>query len=125
MKSQKTSDPKAVTKAIEHAWTTLKSRDLDVEKTTVDLTASLTVSGGAASRGRLGPQNVADADRSYLEGYLEGYLECSSAPVTVQRVRRYQAALNRHYSSGRHDDDKIANALQAVRIPLSKNKPTE
>lgn len=56
------------------------------------------------------PSNLVSMDR----GYLEGYLECSSAPVRVQLVHRYQTAINQHYASGRHSHDKVADVLNAL-----------
>ena len=47
-------------------------------------------------------------------GY-EGHLG-ASPPVTAHTVHRYQTAIDRHFASGRHDHDKIANVL----LPLLK-----
>lgn len=110
--TERNADPDAVTKAIEYAWTTLKSRD---------------TRGGEFYSGPHGyldgewwgeytdswPSNVAEMDR----GYVEGYLECSSTPVTVQTVRRYQTAINQHYASGLHSHDKIADVLHPLLKP--------
>jgi len=110
MESQKTSDPNAVTKAIEHAWMSLKSRDIQGGENYGGPHGFLDGEWWGGFEGRPWPPNLADADR----GYLEGYLECSSAPVTAQAVSRYQAVLNRHYASGRYEHDKIADVLKRL-----------
>jgi hypothetical protein len=114
MKSQKTSDPKAVTKAIEHAWKTLKPQVID--KSAEVYAGAHGFLDGEWWGGFDGhwPLGLADQNR----GYLEGYIECASPPVTVQTVRRYQTTINRHYASGHHSHDKVANVLQSF-LPLS------
>jgi hypothetical protein len=111
MDSQKTSDPNAVTKAVEHAWKTLKPQAVDKSaEVYAGPHGYLDGEWWGGFEGRPRPSHVADADR----GYLEGYLECSSPPVTLQDVRRYQTILNQHYVSGHHTHDKIANVLQPL-----------
>lgn len=108
----KASDPDAVTKAIEQAWSTLSSRDSRAGENYTERHGYLDGEWWGGFPGAW-PPNLADADR----GYLEGYLECASAPVTGQAVRRYQKAINQHYASGRHDHDKIADVLQRLLNP--------
>jgi hypothetical protein len=110
MESQKMNDPNAVTKAIEQAWTTLKSSDIRGGENYGRPRGCLDGEWWGGFEGKPWPPNLADDDG----GYLEGYLECSSAPVTAQAVHRYQAALNRHYASGRYEHDKIADVLQGL-----------
>lgn len=108
--SQKPDAPKTVPAAIKVAWASLKSEKIP---------PGAEVFGGphgyldgewwGGFRGPW-PSELASSDR----GYLEGYLECSSVPVTVQAVRRYQVAINQHYASGRHSQDKIADVLQRL-----------
>jgi hypothetical protein len=108
--SQKQITPNAVTVAIKLSLTAMKPRKI--------------LKGGEVFTGPHGfldggwwggfegpwPPNVTDEDR----GYLEGYLECSSPPVTIQAVGRYQAAINQHYASGKYEHDKIADVLQRI-----------
>lgn len=108
----KSSDPDVVTKAIEHAWTTLRARDTRGGENYSGPHGYLDGEWWGSFQGPW-PSNIADADR----GYLEGYLECSSPPVTVKVVRRYQVSLNQHYASGRHDHDKIADVLKRLLKP--------
>lgn len=105
----KSGESDVVTKAIENAWTTLKSRDTRGGESYSGPHGYLDGEWWGSFQGPW-PSSVADADR----GYLEGYLDCASAPVMVQAVRRYQAAINQHYASGRHDHDKIADVLQRL-----------
>ena len=118
MRSQKASDPNAVTTAIEHAWRTLKSRDIQGGKNYGGPHGLLDGEWWGGFEGRPWPPNVVDADR----GYLEGYLECSSAPVTVTMLRRYQAFLNQHFASGRYEHDKLADVLKS--FPKSNLRTT-
>ena len=113
MKSQKTSDPKAVTEAIEHAWKTLKPQEIDKSAEVYAGPHGFLDGESWGEFPGAWPRNLAAADR----GYLEGYLECASAPVTVRAVRRYQTAINQHYASGRHSHDKIADVLQRLMKP--------
>jgi hypothetical protein len=117
--SQKPKTPDAVTVAIHLAWKTMKSQK--IEKGAEVFTGPHGFLDGEWWGEFTGPwpSDVATMDR----GYLEGYLECSSAPVTIQAVRRYQAALNRHYGSGHHSHDKIADVLQRLlKPPVSSQK---
>jgi len=106
------SDPDVVTKAIEHAWTNLKSRDTRGGENYSGPHRYLDGEWWGSFSGEW-PSNIAATDR----GYLEGYLACASSPVRVKAVRRYQAAINQHYASGRHDHDKVADVLQRLLKP--------
>jgi hypothetical protein len=110
MNSQRSRHATSVTQAIEHAWKSLESQPS--RKNAEVFAGPHGFLDGEWWGGFSGPwpPNVVDADR----GYLEGYLECASAPVTIQAVRRYQTAINRHYASGHHDHDKIANVIQSL-----------
>jgi hypothetical protein len=114
----KTSDPDAVTKAIEHAGTTLKSRDTRGAENYTETHGFLDGEWWGDFNGPR-PSGVASNDK----GYVEGYLECSSAPVTLRAVRRYQTAISQHYASGRHSHDKIANVLQPLLKPPVSSQP--
>ena len=105
VKSQSTRDPNAITKAIESAAKTLKSRDTRGAEV-YDGPHGFLDGGWWGDQ----PANWGDSDR----GYLEGYLECALPPVTSQAVSKYQRAIDRHYASGTHDDDKIADVLQQL-----------
>lgn len=121
MESQKTSNPKAVTEAIEYAWKTLKPREID--KSAEMNAGPYGFLDGEWWGGFEGPWPLylASSDR----GYLEGYLECASAFVTVQAVRRYQTAINQHYASGRESHDKIADVLQRLLHPHATPRDKE
>ncbi len=110
LKAVDPNDPKAVTKAIEHAWTTLPSRDITGGEIYSERHGYLDGDWWGGFDGPW-PPALASADR----GYVEGYLMCSSAPVTSEKVGRYQAEINRHYASGQHDRDKIAVVLERLR----------
>jgi hypothetical protein len=114
VESQKPGTPDAVTAAIHLAWKTMKSQDVPKGAEVFGGPHGF-LDGGwwGGFEGRPWPSELADADR----GYLEGYLECAANPVTAQAVRRYQAALNRHYASGRYEHDKIADVLQRLLKP--------
>ncbi len=108
--SQKPKTSAAVTVAIDLAWKTMKSQK--IEKGAEVFTGPHGFLDGEWWGEFTGPwpSNVATMDR----GYLEGYLECSSAPVTVQVVHRYQTAIDQHYASGRHSHDKVADVLNSL-----------
>lgn len=112
MKSGETRDANAVAKAIDQAATTLKSRNTQGGENYNGPHGFLDGEWWGSFPGTW-PSEVADADR----GYLEGYLECAAPPVTVQVVRRYQTAINRHYASGRHDHDKVADVVVSLIKP--------
>ena len=109
MQDQKASDPNAVTKAIQHAWTTLRPRDIRGGEKYNRPHGFLDGEWWGSFEGRPWPPSIADAD----QGYLEGYLECGYPPVTVTTVRRYQVSLNHHFALGRHDHDKVADVLKS------------
>jgi hypothetical protein len=102
LKSRKGSERKTVAAAIEGALKTVPPRD----------------SKGAEQYG--GRHGFLDGEwweqGASGRGYVEGFLDCGgSAPVTVQAVHRYEVALDQHFSSQRHEHDKIANVLARLR----------
>lgn len=99
----------AVTEAIEHAWRTLPSRQVSGGENFSERHGFLDGAWWGSGFQNL-PSDPTVADR----GYLEGYLECSSPPVKVSSVRAYQKAINKHYESGVHEQDKIANVLEPL-----------
>jgi hypothetical protein len=105
VESEKTSDQGTVDAAIERALKTVPPRD----------------SRGAEHYD--GPHGFLDGgwweQGASGRGYVEGYLDCGSTPVTVEEVRRYEAALDRHFASGRHEHEMIADVLSAY----AKRKP--
>ncbi len=107
MKSQKARGVNAVTKSIEQAWTTLPARDIRCGERYIGPHGFLDGEWWGSFEGRPWPSNLANAD----QGYIEGYLACGSNRTTHRRVQRYQVELNRHYASGRHQHDKIADVL--------------
>lgn len=112
LETRKTTDQSAVTKAIEHAWATLKPRNIQGGENYSGPHGFLDGEWWGGFQGPW-PPRLAAAD----QGYLEGYLACSSPPVTVQAVHRYQTALNKHYASGRYSHDKIADILRRLLKP--------
>jgi hypothetical protein len=106
----KTSDQTIVTKAIEHAWKTLRPQEIDKSAEVYARPHGFLDGEWWGEFSGSWPSNLASMDR----GYLEGYLECSSAPVRVQVVHRYQTAINQHYASGRHSHDKVADVLNSL-----------
>jgi hypothetical protein len=111
MKSQEATGAKAVAKAIEQAWRTLPSRSIQGGEQYRGSHGFLDGEWWGSFEGRPWPSNLADADR----GYVEGYLACGSAHTTPRAVQRYQGELNRHYASGRHQHDKVADVLSGLR----------
>lgn len=111
LEAQRTGGAHAVTIAIEKAGKTLKSRDVRGGEIYRGPHGFLDGAWWGGFQGQPWPARLAKGDK----GYLEGYLECSTPPVYTQRVLRYQAALNRHFASGLHEQDKIADVVQASR----------
>lgn len=108
LNSQQSDDPDAVTTALHLAWKTMKSQTIPKGAEVFAGPHGFLDGEWWGSFGeRPWPSEVSDADR----GYLEGYLECAASPVTAQAVRTYQASINQHYASGRHDHDNIADVL--------------
>jgi hypothetical protein len=114
IKSKGRKAPDAVTTAIVLSWKTLNSQTIP-KGAEVFTGPHGFLDGGwwGGFSGRPWPPDIADEDR----GYLEGYLACSSPPVYAKSVRHYQLELNRHYASGRHDGDKIADVLMRLAHP--------
>jgi|HubBroStandDraft_6_1064221.scaffolds.fasta_scaffold1149460_1 hypothetical protein len=109
--SHKSDAPDAVTAALHLAWKTMKSQAIEKgAEVFAGPHGFLDGEWWGSFRGRPWPSALADADR----GYLEGYLECAASPVTVEAVRSYQASINQHYASGRHEHDKIADVLRQL-----------
>jgi hypothetical protein len=113
LNSRNSGAPDGVVAAIHLAWKTMRSQE--IPKNAEVFSGPHGFLDGEWWGGFTGswPPGLADADR----GYLEGYLECASPPVTAQTVHRHQTAIDRHFASGRHDHDKIANVL----LPLLKH----
>ncbi len=70
MKDQKATDPNAVTKAIEHAWTTLRSRDIRGGEKYSKPNGFLDGEWWGGFEGRPWPPNIADADRATWKATL-------------------------------------------------------
>jgi hypothetical protein len=114
------SSPRSVTSAIHTAWKTLNAPPPLVGGEVYDgphgfLDGSWW--GGFAENNR--PREVAESDR----GYLEGYLACAAPPVTEDRVRRLQAAVNTHYATGEHESDFIAVVVHRLVKRETSKKP--
>ncbi|MDW5265211.1 MULTISPECIES: hypothetical protein [Acidobacteriaceae] len=117
LRTGKSGDRDAVAKAIQHAAATLKSGDIQGGENYTEPHGFLDGEWWGDFSGSR-PLDIALNNK----GYVEGYLVCSSIPVTVYTVRRYQSAIDRHYSGGRHSHDKIANVLQPLMKPPTNSQ---